>query len=189
MLAECSFHGYVADHVASCVVVEQAIEADALDRGDETACGREGLQAAAGANAYHGERAVFVTFLTCAVVDVGERIEFIGYDVDVVAADAVALAGNALAFVHTRDGMELTAADLALLRVEMGSYGVYAGGVANEYNLVGQLFGLQMEVEAGTVGIDNQLGFRKCSFCIHRTIIVYRLLMTCFDFSVTYFFL
>ena len=57
------------------------------------------------------------------------------------------LAGNALAFVHTCDGVELAAADLALLGVEVVGNGVDTGGIAHQHNLVSHLFGLQMKVE------------------------------------------
>jgi hypothetical protein len=100
---------------------------------------------------------MLVTFLTSLVVDVGEGIEFVDHDVDVVAADAVTLNGNALAFVRTRDGVELTAADLALFRVEVGCDGVYSGRIAYEDYTVGQLFWLQMEVETRAVVVDDQL--------------------------------
>jgi hypothetical protein len=100
---------------------------------------------------------MLVTFLTCLVVDVGEGIEFVDYDVDVVTADAVTLAGDTLAFVHAGDGVELTAADLAFFRIEVGSDGIYTSRVAHENHTVSQLFGLQMEVETRAVVVDDQL--------------------------------
>ena len=57
------------------------------------------------------------------------------------------LTGDALAFIHTGDGVELAAADLTLFRVEMRSNGIHTGWVANEDNLVGQLLWLQMQME------------------------------------------
>ena len=96
-------------------------------------------------------------FLARLVVDVGKGVELVDDDIDVVAADAVTLTSDAFAFIHTSDGVELTAADLALLRVEMGSNGVNTRWIANEDNLVGQLFGLQMEVETRAVVVDDQL--------------------------------
>jgi hypothetical protein len=53
--------------------------------------------------------------------------------------------------------MELTAADLALFRVEVGCDGVYSGRIAYEDYTVGQLFWLQMEVETRAVVVDDQL--------------------------------
>ena len=49
------------------------------------------------------------------IINVGEGIELVGHNVDIVAADAMTLAGDALAFIHTSDGVELAARNLALL--------------------------------------------------------------------------
>jgi hypothetical protein len=53
--------------------------------------------------------------------------------------------------------VELTAADLALFRVEVGGNGVNSGRIAHEDYTVGQLFWLQMEVETRAVVVDDQL--------------------------------
>ena len=65
------------------------------------------------------------------------------------------LAGDTLAFIHASDGMELTTADLALFRVEVGCNGIYTGRITHENNLVGQLLRLQMQVEARAIGIND----------------------------------
>jgi hypothetical protein len=57
------------------------------------------------------------------------------------------LTGDALAFVHTGNGVELARRYFVLDTVEVGSNGVDTGGVAYEDNLVSQEFGLQMKVE------------------------------------------
>jgi len=90
---------------------------------------------------------VLVVFLACLVVDVGQGVEFVDHNVDVVASDAVALAGYALAFVCAGDGVELTAAYFVLNGIEVSCNGVDAGRVAYKNHLVGQEFGLQVEVE------------------------------------------
>ena len=147
MLLESLLHGDVADDVTSGIVVEQAVEADALDGSDETAGGCEGLQATAGADAYHRQCAMLFFVLTGGIVDVGQRVELVHHDVDVVTADAVRLARDAFAFIGACDGVELAAADLVLNGVEMGSYGIYTRRVANEDDAVSQKLGLQMKVE------------------------------------------
>ena len=86
-------------------------------------------------------------FLTCGIVDVGQRVELVDHDVDVVATDAMRLAGDALAFIHTSNGVELARGYLVLDAVEVGSNSVDTGGVAHENHLVSQEFGLQMKVE------------------------------------------
>ena len=98
---------------------------------------------------------MLVLLFTCLVVDVSQRVKLVGHDVDVVAADTVTLAGNALALIHTRDGVELTAADLALTGVEVVGNGVDTCGITDEDNAVCQLFRLQVQVEARAVTIDD----------------------------------
>jgi hypothetical protein len=41
----------------------------------------------------------------------------------------------------------------------MSCHGINTGRVAHEDNLVSQLFGFQVKVEARAVAIDNQFGF------------------------------
>ena len=112
---------------------------------------------------------MLIFLLARVIVDVGKSIEFVDHDIDIVAADTVTLTSDALAFIHTSDGVELTTADLALFRVEMGSNGIHSGRITHEDNLVSQLFWLQMQVKARTIGIDDQFGFRKNSLT-HRLV-------------------
>ena len=81
------------------------------------------------------------------IVDVAQRVELIHYNVNIVTADTVALAGNALAFIHAGDGVELAALNLALYAVEVVGNGVHTGWVADENDTVGQLFGAKMKME------------------------------------------
>ena len=171
MLGEGLLHGYVAHHIASGVVVQQAIEADALDRGHETSRRCEGLQAAAGADAYHGECAMLVFLHAGLVVDIGQRVEFVDHNVDVVAANAVTLTGDALAFIGAGDGVELATAHFVLDGVEMGGNGAHAGWVANENDLIGQMFGFQMKMKARSVFVDDEFGGCKCFLFVCHSLI------------------
>ena len=141
VLLEGFFQLQVADLVAAGIVVQEAVEADALDGGDEGARGREGLKAAAGADAHAGQRTVLRILLACLVVDIGQRVQLGHHDVDIVAADAVALAGDALAAVGAGDGVELAALHLTFHRVEVCGHGVHATRVTDEDDLVSELFG------------------------------------------------
>ena len=71
------------------------------------------------------------TLGACLIIYVGKCVEFVDHYVDVVATDAVALAGDALSFIGTCNSVELTAADLTLLGVEMCCHGVDAGRVTH----------------------------------------------------------
>ena len=99
---------------------------------------------------------MLVLFFTSVVVDVGERIEFVHHNIDVVATDTMALAGDALAFVSTSNGVEFTAADFTFAGVKMVGNGVYSCGVANEDDFVCQLLGTQVEMETRTISIDDE---------------------------------
>ena len=52
-------------------------------------------------------------------VDVGQSVEFVDYDVDVVASDTCGEYGDALAFVCTGYRVKLTASDIALDALEV----------------------------------------------------------------------
>ena len=106
---ECFFHLEVTHIVTSCVVVQQSVKANAFNRSDEAASGGEGLQTAAGTDTYHCERAVLGLLFTGVVVDICQRVELVGYDVNVVTPDTVALGGDALALIGTCNGVELAA--------------------------------------------------------------------------------
>ena len=92
----------------------------------------------------------------CGEIDVGQCVELIHHNVDVVASDACGEHGEALALIGSGDGVKLAIAYLTLLAIEMGGHEVYAARVAHEDDLVGQLFGQQVEVEYATIAIDNE---------------------------------
>jgi hypothetical protein len=115
VLLESLFEFQVAHLVTIGIVVEQTIEADTLDAGHETASRCVGLQTATGTDTYHGEGAMLRLLLAGVIIDVSESIELVDYDVDIIASDTVTLHGDALSFICTSDGVELTAANLALL--------------------------------------------------------------------------
>ena len=108
-------------------------------------------------------------FFAGGIVNVGEGVKFVDYDVDVVASDSVTLAGDALAFVGTRNGMELATADFVFDGVEVGSNSIYTSWVADEDNTVCQKFGLQMKVETGAVTVDDEFGLGEM-LCSHSFI-------------------
>ena len=62
------------------------------------------------------------------------------------------------------DGMEFTARHFTFFRIEVGSDGVYAIGVADHDDLVGELFRFQMQVKATAIGINDKFG--RCDHLI-----------------------
>ena len=99
---------------------------------------------------------MLIFLLSRLIVDIGQRVEFVHHDVDIVAAYTMTLHRDALTLVGTSDGVELTTADVALLCVEMGGHGVNTRRITNEDHLVGQLLWLQMEMKTRTVCVDDQ---------------------------------
>ena len=122
-------------------------------------------------DAHHCERAMLVFLHAGVVIDICQRVEFVDHNVDVVAANAVTLTGDALAFIGAGDGVELTTAHLVLDRVEVVGNGVYAGWVANENDLIGQMFGFQMKMKARSVFVDDEFGGCKCFLFVCHSLI------------------
>ena len=166
MLLKCGFQMQVRRFIAARVEVEQSIEANALHAGDISTRRRVGLQPSAGTDTYEGEGTMLRLLCTCLEIDIRQSIELIHYDVDVVAAYSGAESRDALAFILSGDGMELTIARLTFLTVEMGGNEVYTSRVSNEDDFVGKLLGFEMEMEYGAVAVDDKLRFRK--ECTHN---------------------
>ena len=158
MVQEGALQGEVAHGISSGIEVEQAVKSDGHLRADEGAYRRVRLEAAARADAYQLKSAQDVALLTCLEVDVGQGVQLVQYDVDVVASDAGADYSNAFVLVGAGDCMKLTALHVAFLLREVACHEVYPSGVAHEDDLVGQPFGAHVEVEYGTVFVDDKLG-------------------------------
>ena len=131
MLTESLLHRYITHHVTSCIVVQQAIKADALHGGHKTARWRERLQTATGTDAYHRECAMLVFLHTRGIVDISQRIKLVDHDINIITTYAVTLNGDALALIGTGNSMELTTAYLVLYRIEMSRNSIYSGWVAH----------------------------------------------------------
>ena len=77
------------------------------------------LQASTGADAHQGEAAEGGAFGASGKVDIGQSIEFVDHDVDVVAPDTRGNHCETLAFVSSGHGAELAALDFALAMLEV----------------------------------------------------------------------
>ena len=91
------------------MTIEQAIEANALHRGDIGSRWSLGLQTTAGANAHKREGAVLALLGACGEIDVGQCVELIHHNVDVVATNTRRNHRDAFALVGTCNGFELAA--------------------------------------------------------------------------------
>ena len=124
------------------------------------------MQAAAGADAHQFQLAQFRFYFAGVEVDVGQRVQLVHHDVDVVAPYAGAHHRDALAPAGAGDGVELAALHLVLARVEVPGHKGHAPRVAHQDDFVGQPFGPDVEVEHGTIVVDDEFGRRKILFHI-----------------------
>ena len=161
VLHEGLLKGEVAHGVAASVEVEQPVEADALDAGHPSAHGRVGLQTATGAYAHQFQLAQRGAHGAGVEVDVGQGVEFVHHDVNVVAAYARRHHGDAFALVGACDGAKLAALHCAFAFAEVRGHKVYAAGVAHKNHLVGQLLGQHVQVKDAAVGVDDEFGGRN----------------------------
>ena len=169
--AEGSLEREVADALGIGVEVGYAIKSDGTLGGHVGADRRPGLQTAAGANAHHGQHAGSLTRQTGGEVDVGEGVELVDDDVDVVAADAVREDGEAFAGVVAGDAVELTVADVALDVAEVLPDHSHTVGIAHQHDAVGQLFRSQVQMKDAAVAVDDQFGRRDgVRFRIHNSL-------------------
>ena len=114
---------------------------------------------------------MFLTLSSCSVIDIGQSIQLVDNDVNVVATDTVALTSDSFSFISACNGMKLTTADLIFDGIEMCCNRIDTCRIAHEDDFIGQILRLQMQVKARAVVIDNQFRFGKKLVLFHRIII------------------
>ena len=88
-------------------------------------------------------------------VNVGQGVHLIHNDIDVVTANTCALYSDMLSFICTCDGFELSAFYFTLLGLKMRGNKCNSARVANENNLVSELFWLNVQMENATIWVNN----------------------------------
>ena len=116
---ESLFKFKVTNVIASCIEIEQAIEAYGCLRADESAFRSLWLQSSACTNTHYLETSVGVVLRTCVEVDVCERIQFVHHYVNVVTSYTCAQHRDTFLFVCSCYGMELPALDVTFLVCEV----------------------------------------------------------------------
>ena len=106
-----------------------------------------GLQSATGAYAHHLQLGELRLLCASRKVDIGQSVQFVHHDVNVVAPDTRGQHGDTLAVVCACYRVKLSATDVALHRIEVGGYRCYTPRVANKDYLASQLLGTEVEVE------------------------------------------
>ena len=157
----------VGNLVAPCVIVEDTIKADG-GLGEEPRIDWEiGLERARSTDADYLESGMLIFRGTGLEIDIDEGVQLGHDDVDIVGSDARGEDGNALALIGAGEADELTICVLALDGVEELLNHRNTARIANKDDFIGELSGLDMEVENRAVGIDNELrigdrGFIHC---------------------------
>lgn len=105
-VAEGVFEVKVGHLIAAGIVIEHTVETYGFLGDYGGAQFQFGLQGARCADAHHMERAVLGAYLACGEVYVGQGVELVDHDVDVVGADAVAQTHDRLALIGASDGVE-----------------------------------------------------------------------------------
>ena len=99
-------------------------------------------------------------YLAGGEIDIGQGVKLGHDDVDIVSTDAGGQKGDPLSVVFAGDGYELAGlmAELLVLK-ESGSH-VHTAGIAEYNDPVCKLFRPQMDMECGTVSVDDQFRLR-----------------------------
>ncbi len=109
MVRECFLEIEVCHLIASGIVIEHAVESYRMLGNDGGAETQFRLQGTAGADANEGEHTLLFANLARLEIDIGEGIEFVDNDVDVVGSDTMTETHYGLALVSAAYSMELTA--------------------------------------------------------------------------------
>ena len=118
------------------------------------------MQGAGGADAEDLEGPVLRLDLTGEEVHVRQGVELGHDDIDVVGADTVGEGRQALAVVAAGHRNELTGGMAEFDVAQVFRNHIDTAGVSDHDNGVSQLFRLDMEMEHGTVRVDDQFRLR-----------------------------
>ena len=161
----------VADIVAACIVVKQAVEAHRGTRKDSLANLNILLQGSRSTQSQQSELLELILDLSGGKVDIGQSIQLRNHDVDVVGADTRGERSHTTSLVRAGDGLELAACHVALHIVEVGGYHIYTCRVAHQYHNIRDLLGTKVKVKYRTVLIYNQFRCGNHSFFAHILIV------------------
>lgn len=159
VLAEILLKIEVGHFVASGIVVEDTVEADGFLGDNRCAKAEFGLESTGCADAHEGEHTLIVADLAGLEVYVGESVEFVDHNVDVVGSDAMAKTHDGLAFVCAAYRVEFAGRDLECTCVEKLGHHVDTARVSDEDHTVRELRRQKMQVEYTAVGIDYKFRF------------------------------
>lgn len=140
MLHKCLLEFGIKQGLRTLVVIHQTVHAYCIFPGNETSAGDVALEASTSTDAYKVEGSMLWHRFSFCKVDVGGGVEFGKNDIDVVGTHAGTDGCKAMALICPCKSMDLPIHRLKLDSVEDFFEHVYAGGVANEDYVIGQLF-------------------------------------------------
>jgi len=138
------------------VKIEEVIETEAMGGGHETVDRNICLQGTGGADTDDIERSEFGFDEAGIEIDIGEGVQFIDHDIDIIGADTGGEDGEAF-FAHQAGmGHEFPVLSLHFNGIEVFADLFNAVGVPDGNDGSGDLFGAEVEVVNGTPFIDDQ---------------------------------
>ena len=150
------FEIFFAHFARTGVIVQQPVETDGLFGNHVRTHWAMRLHSARCAHANHGQLLELGFYLTRGEIDVCQRVQFRYHNIDVVGSDTVRKGGEPLSFIHTRNGVKLAAADIALNAVEKRSGHRNPVGVAHHHNFVRKLFRFDVKMKRAAIGVDDK---------------------------------
>jgi len=141
------------------IKIEKIVDAQAMGGGYEAIDGYIGLQGPGGAEADDIEGSEGGLDLAGIEVDIGEGIEFVDDDIDIIGADAGGEDGEAFLADEAGMGDELAVLGPDLDGIEVFADLLYAVGIADGDDGAGNLLGAKIEVIDGATGVDDQFRF------------------------------
>jgi len=142
------------------VEIEEVVDAEAMGGGYEAIDGDIFLQGATGADTDNRERGEGFFDGAGRKVDIGEGIEFVEYNIDIIGADAGGYDGDAFFADAAGVGDEFAVMGTVFDGVEMTADAVDPVGIADGEDGGCEFFGTEVEMIDGAAAIDNEFAFR-----------------------------
>ena len=139
-------HDGLVEARAVLVEVHQSVESKAVFGGDGRQDGNVGLQGAAGADTHDVEGAVFRLHLHRLEVDVGEGVQLVHHDVDIVGAHAGGEDADAFAAQGAGVGHEFAVLPAEFDGIEAAGDVLHTSRIAHHNDMVSNLFGMKSEM-------------------------------------------
>ena len=157
VLHESLFKLEVTNLVSACIIVKKTVETDALHAGYEGSQRCFGLQTSTSTDTDKRKCPMLGLVLTLLEIDVGEGIQLVHHNVEVVATDTMTEASDAFPPVCACNGMKLTTLYVTFFRIEMRSNCVNPARVSNKNDTVSKLFRPDVKMENAAIFVDDEL--------------------------------